>query len=274
MAACAGNDKPKKDFRSWKLSQSEDMLSPEDIVRQVVRESGMRIAFTRESAADEEDESWEVSCGVARPAHPLGTPPPGHLDPPLHPTAGPPQDAVADMDDPWMRDAPVTDTRDDPAVQALSPAPAGDTRPSPYETPIPSVDPLTLIVREMIPRSDAFKKAAEGDAGPLMAVESALLVVDVRSPDAYAAAHVPSSESLPVGEASRERLAELSELARARYGRDLPVDVVLVGTSRRVLDAQQMWVRLTRVWGLGEDRVRVLEGGYDGWTKLRGEFLS
>ena len=60
VAACAGNDKPKKDFRSWKLSQSEDMLSPEDIVRQVVRESGMRIAFTRESAADEEDESWEV----------------------------------------------------------------------------------------------------------------------------------------------------------------------------------------------------------------------
>ena len=173
-----------------------------------------------------------------------------------------------------MRDAPVTDMGDDPAAKAFSPAPAGDTRPSPYETPIPSVDPLTLIVKEMIPRSDAFKKAAAGDAGPLLAVTSALLLVDVRSRAAFHEAHVPSSESMPVGEASKEALGELAKRAAAKYGRDLPVDIVLVGTSRRVMDAQQMFVRITRVWGMSEQRVRVLEGGFDGWTKLKGEFLS
>lgn len=71
--------------------------------------------------------------------------------------------------------------------------------------------------------------------------------------------------------ASQDKLLELVRQAQSKWGAEIPVDLVLVG-SGGVMDAEQMFARMTRVWGVDEAHVRVLEGGFEAWRDLRDNF--
>lgn len=187
-----------------------------------------------------------------------------------------------------------------------------DAKPSPYSTPIPSIDPLQLILKEIVPRAEEREGAAEASSRPR------LVLLDVRPYEAYREGRVPASISMPLAGVSRVRtvwawpaprldgmwpdmagkphaqrtflwltsnegsVRPAQDAVENELGppssRDMP-QVVVVGTGTRgsnirtVMDAQQMWVRLTRVYGYPEDSVQVLDGGYEAWAKLQKDFM-
>jgi rhodanese-related sulfurtransferase len=95
-----------------------------------------------------------------------------------------------------------------------------------------------------------------------------LLVLDVREEDEVARTGllVPGSVNVPV---SRPQTSQHIPPT----GPGGPPVVIIVGGQEGDLDARQMYIRLVKVVKMEAASIRVLNGGYGGWERLKKEFL-
>jgi thiosulfate/3-mercaptopyruvate sulfurtransferase len=132
---------------------------------------------------------------------------------------------------------------------------------SPLEWPPPKPAAPEPVFPEILVRADGLKPAlSRGEVVPL----------DVRSPEAYAAGHLPGASPAWSAEEEGDGLGRVRSLLAAR-GISGTETVVLYGGAE---DAERIGRLFWLLEAAGCDRVKVLDGGVGSWTTAGGELTA